>query len=743
MSQIPAVQPAAFPAPAYKGPEFFSGTIVEDPSAEPAIRRYWRILYKHRWLVLSIILFCVALSLIVTMLTPRQYTATVMVQIAREVDKIVDMDQVDEQQSGAAGMEFYQTQYALLKSRSLSEAVVRDLNLVNNHLFLSGHNPGEVDEVAALPVDERFELATTMVNESTTVSPIRGSSIIDVGFEARNPSFAAGVANSIANNFIRLNLERRYEAAAYARDFLQRRLAQVRTRLEESERKAIEYAQQQGLIRIQSGDAENPTSQSLIAANLAELSSQLTIARAQRAQAEAQFRSGAAGSVAAQSLTSTTLNELRRQRAELIAQLGKLESDFGPEYPPVAALKAQIAELDRQIGMEQQRVRSSVVTDLGGQYQQALATEQSLQQRVDSLKTQLLGEQNRSIRFNILQRDVDTNRGLYEALLQRFKEVGIAGGVGINNISIVDQALPPGSPSSPNLPLNLALGLLLGIVLGGAAAIMREQLSEAIILPAEFQSKLRVPLLGSTPAMKSESRMKLLPSRATEQQDSKPVLVDDRSELYEAYFSILTAVQFSTTSGAPKTIAVTSSQAGEGKSTTAIALARALVSVGNKVLLIDGDMRNPSLHRVLGMARGKGLADMLTGHATLGDCVQDSDIPQLKVLTAGGSAPNPAELLASDALGRILKTAGETFDHVIVDSPPVLGLADAPLITRSTEGTIFVVEAGRTRSTQARHALDRLFAVQAHVLGAVLTKLDSRSTGYGYGYGYNYRYGTT
>ncbi len=592
MTQLPATRPApAFPMPI--GPEeglIYPDGAWPDATSESMIRKYWRILYKNRWVVLAAVGFCLALALIVSMLTQREYSAATRIQVAREAPKVVDMEQVGDEQSGTTSIEFYQTQYALLKSRSLSEAVVRDLGLENDYLYLANYQKSKTEDIAALPVSQRIELATTMVNRNTVVTPVRGSSIIDIQFSAPNPALAARAANSIAENFIQSNLARRFEAAAYAREFLQNRLNQIRTKLEDSERKAVAYAQQQGLINIKTGSADNPTEQPLIASQLSELSTQLTAARAARSAAEAQYRSGNSGSVAAQSLTSTTVNELHSQRAELLGQLSKLQSDFGPQYPPVVALRSQIAEIDKQIGAEQSRVSSSVNQDLAGRFQQALATERDLQSKVDGLKTELLGEQSRSIQFNILQRDVDTNRALYEALLQRFKEIGIAGGIGTNNVSIVDRALQPHSPSSPNIPLNLTLGLLLGLIIGGVAALVLEQLAESVILPAEFQRKLRIPLLGSTPASKTSVTTakflpsKLLPSRSPKTADVGKDLTNRQSELSEAYFSVLTAVQFSTANGAPRTIAITSSQAQEGKSTSALALARGLATLGSRSL---------------------------------------------------------------------------------------------------------------------------------------------------------------
>lgn len=742
MSELPAARGAAFPVPIRQEALLYPDALVA-PESESAIRRYWRIIYKHRWTVLAALGACLALAIIVSVVMQKQFTSTVRIQVAREAAKVVDMQGEDSDQgAGGSDMEFYQTQYALLKSRTLSERVVQDLNLTQNYPYLADYDSAEADRISRMPVKQRLELATTKVNEKTSISPVRGSSIIDIGFEAPKAGISASIANSIAENFIQSNLQRRFEAAAYARDFLQKQLSRVRARLEDSERKSVEYAQHQGLIKIRAGSADNPTEQSLIASDLADLSTQLIAARAARAQAEAQLRAGASGSVAAQSLSSTTVNNLRQERADLVGQLSKLESDFGPEYPTVVALKSQIAELDKQIGGEQARVSSSVTADLNGRYRQAVATEHALEAKVDSLKSQLLGEEGRSIQANILQRDVDTNRALYDALLQQYKQVGVAGGVGTNNVSIVDPAIPPDFASSPNLLLNLTLGLLLGLVFGVAGALILEQLAESVILPGEFQSKLRIPLLGSTPAIRSQVRQKLLSSRPVSDHEAKMILKDSQSDISEAYFSILTAVQFSTANGAPATIAITSCQPREGKSTTALALARGLAGLGAKVLLVDADMRNPSIHRTFGLDHPQGLSDVLTGNADFDRVLHSTDAENLSVMTAGKLPPSPAELLASEALLELIKTASAKFDHVIFDSPPVLGLADAPLIARASEGVVFVIEAGRTRSTQARHALDRLTAVRAHILGAVLTKLDSQKSGYGYGYGYNYRYGT-
>jgi capsular exopolysaccharide synthesis family protein len=700
---------------------------------ESALRHYWRILYKRRYLILALTAAGIAGGIFISMLTRPEYAGTVMVQVAREEAKVLNIEGVG-QDSGSTRFdaEFYATQYALLKSRSLSELVARDLGLADNNLFLANFDSSTIDQVRLLPRGQRFAMATKMVNKNTVVTPVRLSSIVNITYNSPDPQMAATVANSIAEHFVESNLTRRYESAAYARQFLQNRLNVVRARLEESERKAVQYAQQQGLVKIRTGQGSSAAEQSILANDLASLSQELAVARARRAQAEATFRAGTGGNIAAQSLNNQTLGDLRRQRAELFGQLSKLESDFGPEYPTVVALRSQITELERQMGREEGRVSSSVSEDLGGRYRQALVTEQSLQARVDGLKSQLLGEQSRSIQFNIIQRDVDTNRALYDALLQRFKEVGIAGGIGTNNISIVDRALPPKAPFKPNLPLNIVIGLILGLLGGAAAAVVLENMEDSELLPSDVHRKLRVPLLGVTPKLIGDV-------------DVVTALGEPKSPLAEAYFSILTSLQFSTPHGTPKSLMLTSAQAQEGKSTTSLALALGLVRMGARVLLIDADMRNPSLHKLFNRTLGLGLSNLLTGNSRLSDYVQNSGTPNLSLLMAGQIPPNPAELLSADAIVRIVDEASKRFDHVIVDGPPVLGLADSPLLSRAVEATVLVIEAGRTPATRARHAVDRLFGVRTHIVGAILTKFDLKTTGYGYGYGYGYeyRYGPT
>ena len=356
---------------------------------------------------------------------------------------------------------------------------MRDLGLDENYLFLANFDQGEVARFEALPRERRFALATKIVNENTVVTPIRLSSIINVTYNSPNPQLVGDHRQRGRRKFRPVEPDAPLRSGRLCPGIPPESPQSCARQARGVGAQGGPICAAQGLIKVRSGEGQAASEQSILANDLSSLSQQLTLARAQRAAAEAQYRAGTGGSIAAQSLSNTTINELHQQRAELLGQLSKLESDFGPEYPTVVALKSQIAELDKQIGREQGRVSSSVSQDLGGRYRQALATERSLQARVDGLKSQLLGEQGRSIQFNIIQRDVDTNRALYDALLQRFKEVGVAGGIGTNNISIVDRALPPAHAFKPNLALNILIGLVLGLLCGAGLAVMLEHLEDS------------------------------------------------------------------------------------------------------------------------------------------------------------------------------------------------------------------------------------------------------------------------
>ena len=346
---------------------------------------------------------------------------------------------------------------------------------------------------------------------------------------------------------------------------------------------------------------------------------------------------------------------------------------------------------------------------------------------MDELKTGLLDLRRRSIQYNILQREVDTNRILYDGLLQRYKEVGVAGGVGVNNVAIVDTAEVPTAPSSPRLLLNLLLSLVAGLGLGALLAFILEQSDEAIADPGELQRQLGLPLLGSVPKLVDRA--------------PKDALLDRKSELVDAYLAVQANLEFTTEHGVPRSLAVTSTRPAEGKSTTSLALATMLSRAGKRVVLVDGDMRSPSVHHLGGVGHEQGLSNFLAGADDIEPLLFRMEPLGFPAMSAGPIPPNAAELLTGDRLPLLIERLLEHFDHVVIDSPPVMGLADAPLIASRVEAVVYAVESHGIRASLVRTALARLQSANAHVVGGVLTKFEARKAHYGYGYEYGYGYG--
>ncbi len=420
--------------------------------------------------------------------------------------------------------------------------------------------------------------------------------------------------------------------------------------------------------------------------------------------------------LADQSDVQTATSGLRGARAALQAEYQDKRTLLKPDHPDMQALQSRIDELDRQISAEQSRLAGGKTTSLLADYRGALAAENALKSRVSQLRGSVLDLRGRSIQYNILQRDVDTNRSLYDALLARYKEVGVAGGVGNSPVSIVDRADVPGGPFKPNLIFNLVAGLGLGLLVGIGAALAMEFLNDVIKTRDDVRNRLAQACLGVVP-----------------RRDGKGSIVQDledtSSHVAEAYSAILAALRFTTDHGAPRTMLVTSSAPAEGKSSSAFAMAQNYARRGERVLLIDADLRRPVFKA---HSNRQGLTKLLTNEEPLRSHLLDTQYENLWLLPCGPTPPNPADLLSTTRFAGILKEASEHFDRIIVDGPPLLGLADAPLLATAAQHVVMVVEAGRTRTKAARQALDQIRLSGAHVLGVVLTKSTEEASTYGY-----------
>lgn len=695
---------------------------------------YWRLAMKHRWLIAGCFFAALVFGAAVTLLMTPVYTAHATLQVDREAARVFSDEEGTPRENMMQGEEFFQTQYGLLRSRSLAERVIASLGLANSNESLAGMGieappPGGT---AASQAEARQTAVLRTIQANLSVSPVRGSRLVAVAYDNPDPVVAARIANGFAENFIQSNLDRKFESSSYAREFLEERIVQTKERLETAERQLVAYASNQQIISVgepSENGGESGGSRSLTSNNLVALNNALAQARAARVTAEERWRSARMSSLMTlpEVLENSSVQRLTEQRAVLDAEYQQKLSVYQPDYPEMVRLRAQIDEADSQI----QTIASNIRASIQSQYEIAANQERSLQTQVSGLTADVLDLRDRSIQYNILQRELDTTRTLYEGLLQRYKEVGVTGSLTANNISIVDMATPPREPSKPNMLLNLALSALLGLGLGVLAALVLEALDETLATPDDVEKKLGVSVLGVTPFLeKGETPLE--------------ALADIRSGFSEAYYSLRTALQFSTPDGAPSSLLVTSARPAEGKSTTAYAIALNLARVGKRVLLVDGDLRNPSMHRVVGVENERGMSNLLSGSADLAGVVKPTRQENLFFIPCGPLPPNPAELWGGDRLRQFLAETRNNFDHVVIDGPPVLGFADSPMLAAAVNGVLFALESRGTRRGQARGALKRLQVGRAHLLGAVLTKFSTKSAAYGYGgydYAYDYHYG--
>jgi len=422
---------------------------------------------------------------------------------------------------------------------------------------------------------------------------------------------------------------------------------------------------------------------------------------------------------------------LKSRKGELELEYEGQPKIYKADYPAKRQLQRQITEIDQQIKAEAAAVTEAIKADHAAKEREAA----SLQARIRKIESDILTLRDRSTDYQVLKREVNTNRKIYDSLLQRMKEVGIVSGIVSNNISIIDQALVPRHPFRPNLSRNLTIAIGVGLVGGILLVFLFEHLDDTIKTSEEVENRVQAPVLGVIPLVASGSS-----AAPKEAHISLSAADSPRSPLAEASRSLATSLSFSTVEGTPKTMYITSASPGEGKTTIASNIAIALASTGNKVLQIDADLRSPSLHHLFDLPNTSGLTNYLTGNARPSDIAQSTRIAGLAVLTSGPLPPNPVELLASAKMFELMSLVSERFDFVIIDGPPVIGLADAIVLSKLALSTIIVATVGYTRYGNLDGAIKRLHTANTNIVGAVVNRFDQTRRRYGYGYGYGYRY---
>ena len=709
-----------------------SGYEKNQADDEIDLRELLLVLRRRKGVILLFTLLIFLIGSLITLNIQPTYKSTTTIQIeSEESAKVLSFDVGITGDS--ANSEFFQTQYELLQSRILAGKVIEDLGIdqeaVNNRdssalsaatqyvkkLVTWNNEDKPVYELGKYPQEDKF-LA------GLSIAPVKKSQIVSISYEDNDPQFATDAANAVAENFIELTAERRKQASSDARRFIKNELKAAELELRRLERELTEYAREVELI--QTGD-EN--SQSLVSQRTAEVNRALAKAEATRIEAEASYRNLQSSQSTLNVLNSPTVQQLKQSLAQLQDEYQKNLKRYKPGYPDMVNLKRLINKANARLNLEITRVSKSSKNLLRDYYLAAKERESSLKAELETQKEDLLLQRDKGIQYGSLLRGVEIQQRVFKDLLLRSLEIKIASGAATSNIAVVDPAILPYAQLKPNIKLNLALSSVLGLFMGVVIAFLLEFMDDRIKSSDELKRLLGLPILGVTPEVKGKDPT--THALATAEQPT--------SALAESYRSLRTNLLFSSIEGVPKVLALTSAIPSEGKSSSCMNLATAFAQASNKVLVIDADMRKPTIHKRLKLDNSKGLSNFLTHQAEIDEVIQKTIIDGVSVVTAGPLSPNPSELLTSRRIEEIFNLAPEQFDLVILDCPPVMGLADALVLANKANATLLVSAFGQTSKRAIQDAHERLKQARANLIGTVFTKV---KTGGGYGYSYEYSY---
>ncbi len=698
---------------------------ASDDTKSLNLRELWAAVYRSRFWIALIMGACIAGAVAYSLVATRLYKSKVSIEVRQEAEKVLG---TEADREGAASKNdaerFLQTQLQIIRSRGVAQAVAENLGLYRGDAFLDTMKVKPAE--AGTPNQSLQEIHREQVEQvliaKVNVEYTGNTRIAELTFVSPDPRLSARVANAYADGFIRNNLARKFDSSSYALEFLRNQLSEAQQRLERAEQQALAYARRVRLVDpSNAAGSVSGAPQSLLSAQLVQLNQVYSGAVADRIAAEEKWHQTQAlpDFRVPEVLANPAVQTLLEQRAQSAATYRQQLSTRQADYPTVVEAAAQGREIDRQVRAIATDVRQTVKS----QYDVAVSREQTLARQIERLKGTTLDEQSQGIQLSILRREAETSRQQYDALLRRYNSLNAEAGVQTNNLSIVDKAEISEAPSWPRLPLILALAIFVGLLLSFACVVLREQLFDAVRVPDDITGRLRLPLLGS------------IPQTANIQAE----IADPKSSISEAFNSVRTALALSE-GGMPRTVLFTSSQAGEGKSSSCHALAFSIARLGKKVIIVDADLRRPNAHRLFGVGNQDGLTNVLAGFLPAAAAIQSPRGDGVDLLPAGEIPPNPSELVNSAQFMALINELTGRYDAVLIDSAPVLGIADAIILASEVEATVFVIEAGRNSVRGATNAIARLRGSSSSLAGALLTKYDPGRLGYGYGSDYRYEY---
>ena len=704
---------------------------------EPHLRDYLHVILRRKWIIITFLVAIVTTVTIGTFMMKPQYKSTVTIKIDKENPNIVTFKEVVSLEPSWDSEDYYQTQYKTLKSRNLAKRVIRSLSLNTNPEFVPEKKSKESKAEASTLLKPAKLLETESIDSKLVdafiskvdVNPLQKSRLVNVSFTSYTPELSAKVANTIAESFIALNIESKFEATYQAREWLEKQLDVLKAKVEQAEEKLNEYAAKSEIIYLDE-KGKGSDSQNIITKKLSELSTELTHAIADRINKEAIYNAIRSGESESSSIVMSNplIQSLKKDYATLESEYNQQLKTYKPGYPKMVRLKEHIDQIKKKIDLETKKVVSSIKQD----YEAAVKRENYLKSAFEAQKKEALSLNQRSIQYQILKREADTNKELYNGLLQRLKETGVSSTLTASNIQVLDKAEISKSPFKPRTTLNIMLSLIVGLLGGIGLAFFVEYLDNTVKTPEDVEKKMCLPSLGLVPYYSENDNKDNLPVEYITHKDSK-------SPIAEAYASIRTFLLLSTGGRPPRIMMVTSPARNEGKTTTTINTAISLTKSNVRVLIIDADMRKPRLHKIFSLDNTKGLSAYLSGIEELGDdLIKTSEIPNLDIITSGPTPPNPAELLSSYRFLELLKSLF-LYNFIVIDTPPILGISDPLIISPHTDGVILVVKSGETPKEAAQEARRMLTTVNSKILGVILNSIDQAAMKYSHYYNY-YRY---
>jgi succinoglycan biosynthesis transport protein ExoP len=714
---------------------------IEFSSRDPHLYDYLLILRKHQWLILSFLVAVVTFASIATFRMKPIYVASAKLEIDRESTNILPFPGADPYDYEMDLDNYIETQSRVLMSETMALQTIRNMNLAANPEFSGGGDSGAI--AAGSLKNQKLPPEIGAFLGSLSVKRIPTTRLVEVTFESSDPQLAAELLNAHLENYIQQNYSSRYKETADASKWLQSELDELSVKVRRSEDARIAYERNNQIWNVD--DKNNVTTE-----RLSDLNKQLTDAQSDSLKKQALYEFAKAGDLDAvpQLRDNSVLQGLQTKRGDLSIQYTDAVNQYGPNFPKVQRLQEQMKAVDEQIIRE----RKGIIAQLESDYREAKQHEELLNRALDEQKGEVSVMSEKMIQYNILKREAEANKALYDSLQTKLKEAEISSGLKSSNIRIVDPAMVPSAPSRPAKARNIALAFLVGLVGGIGLALLREYMDNTVKTPDDIETLVGLPSLAVVPAFEGHegtvTRSGFFKTASSNGHQKRIELVAQhlpKSQMSEAFRALRTALLLSQADRPPQVILVTSALPREGKTTAAANLAVTLAQLGDKTVLVDADLRKPGVGRLLnlGSAKYPGLSSYLAGVSTLDVVtVPHPVIPNLAAIPTGPLPPNPADLLSSHRLVEAIVELRKKYKFVVIDSPPIMAATDAVILSVQTDGVLLVVRSGQTPKEAFTRARELLVSVKAPMLGVVLNAVDSSAPDYYYSYRYYpYSYG--